>query len=294
MKKNVKIALMAGLALIVTGALIFGVSFMLAKGDWNRYSVSSRSVTRESYSVDASQVTALQIYEGDREVRIQPSSDGKLSVSYCDVDGESYEIELTDGVLSVKRDGDRALSGYVGVNIGKQADDALIISLPADFGGDVQLNSGSGDISLKGFEAGVLSLCLGSGKVQVENMQAAELSVTCASSDVFLENVTVQGTAFIACTSGAIDVSNCKAQSVEGYSTSGDIEISALDASAISLGSTNGDISGSVAGSRADYSISCHTTSGESNLQSYQTDAQRSLSVQSTSGSVDISFENDM
>ena len=294
MKKSMKAVLIAGCALVIVGVLLCGVSFMMSGGDPSRYSTPARSFSRLSYNADAAAVTALDVTEVDREVRLQPAEDGEVTVSYCEMDGEGYEIELHGGVLSIKREVSTDWREAININIGIQPDDALIISLPASFGGDMAISSTSGRITLDGFVLGDLALSAVSGAVNASDLQVSALDVSVTSGNVKLQNcrcdsgsvsltsgkltmtdIDCAGAWEFSVTSGAITLTDCVASSVKGETNSGEMKFSALDAADVDLKSTSGGITGSLAGSSADYSINSRAENGESNLESRETDAPR-------------------
>lgn len=74
-------------------------------------------------------------------------------------------------------------------------------------------------------------------------------------------------------------------------SQGGNIAFEALDAGkSINLSAKNGDITGSILGGYDDYSISCESKKGESNLPSSKTGGAKILTVSNKNGDIDIEF----
>lgn len=114
----------------------------------------------------------------------------------------------------------------------------------------------------------------GSRKIslQLPDTLLTALKLSTTNEDVSIPALTVNGDIFLS-------------------SVGGNIVFDKLDAeNTISLTAKNGNIAGSILGSYDDYTISCDSKKGESNLPSSKEGGAKTLTVSNNNGDIDIEF----
>ncbi|MGI5985819.1 MAG: DUF4097 family beta strand repeat-containing protein [Oscillospiraceae bacterium] len=341
MKKNVKTALIVALSLFGTGILIslcvlFSVNFDLSKLSVNHSTAPNGEASavpniKAEYvekSIEASgQEITLNLISSN--VTVKPSEDGDIHISYYNTNETYFELLDKGGEITLtQRSKTNFILNFDFFNYEKYNVD---ISIPAEHGGDLEINSTSGDIFISEIRLlGEFDIGSVSGNITVRNSTAENISAESTSGNVKLADVetagidvdTVSGEISLSripkfipisleTTSGEvyaedIEAENIKVESVSGdiiitnvsgqkanlSTSSGDVDLNGADFAALIFNTISGDISGTVSGSSDDYTVYTSTLSGSSSLSSHRGRGEKTLDLSSTSGSFDIRFKN--
>ncbi len=92
---------------------------------------------RKTYDIDTSLVDNIIVTEEVNNVKVKPSNDSKIHVTYSEGKNSSYKIEKKDSVLNIS-------TSEPSVNIGiviDIVDSSLIIEIPKDYKKDLQVTT---------------------------------------------------------------------------------------------------------------------------------------------------------
>ncbi len=236
MKKSMKISLIVAMALIAVGALLGGTAFALG----GRFEYDNPHT--ETRPADGT-FDSVAVYVSAPEVTIRASDDGSAYAVCEETDHISYDLTVTNGVLTLREKDERKWYHYVGIYFG---DREITLYLPADTyasltvsstGGDitctdqglsfvdVSLSTASGEIEFSSPTSGYLNVATASGDVDLSNCRPTDLSVVSASGEIDLSNIITTGTCSVDTSSGELDMVNVRAKTLIATSNSGDITL---------------------------------------------------------------------
>ncbi len=168
----------------------------------------------------------------------------------------------------------------------------LMLELPVNFSGRLELETTNGSISVRGLgnlSQGEINSC--NGKIRVENSQAEELTIK--SNNARIELVNVRGERLDASAgNGMISVKECRFQQKLSLQTqNGTVTGRNIISDDISMQTCNGLISGTVIGNRNDYNICSTTRNGFNNLENiHEADRTKTLLAKTHNGRIQIEF----
>ncbi|MCR5432324.1 MAG: DUF4097 domain-containing protein [Lachnospiraceae bacterium] len=286
MKKQYKVAILAGVFCMVVGLLIAGGAFASSclgneegKGisiddfsNVNYVDVTAEPVgTYENVTVNTS-AEDVRLYLTDGKTRVDAHIDENRILT-ADISNDNLEIKITEN-SKIRLSLIGYENSYINVYLNKADFKGSLtvktssgnIEIPKDFTfKGMTLGSSSGDIVSQCTANGIVTGVASSGKVEISNADAIEI--------------------FVDTTSGNIRLENCKSsKGVTIGSSSGDQIIRNLTAEAFSSESSSGDLK--LADSNIKGLLERSVSSGESEFKDSVSD---SLFVKSTSG--DVEFE---
>ena len=309
MKKSTKITLIVGSALVAVGLVCGLTAWALAGFRLSNLSTVQPAATAEA-DYGAADVTSIVVETAADGVRIVPSDDGRIHVAYPQREGDGgYTLTVRDGRLELRQQG--RTYGGVGCGFGAETSGAeAVLSLPADWSGDVTVTAAAGDVSGRGVSlGGGLAVSADSGNVSLRDVAAPEISVALGMGDVEGAGWSADGAVEVTVDSGDADLTDvtagsltCRAglgnvtldragaESVTAATDSGDVAVSRLRADRIDLRTDMGDVSGTVEGREADYTVTVSTGLGDSSLTSHGGETDRTLDAVTDMGDIDVSF----
>lgn len=217
---------------------------------------------------------------------IRPGTDNQVHVLFNREDNPLLAVELANGILHIRRNGDgAAINGHMGKNFTSFNDfmkslnqlmsgfsrtiissgGDITITLPTDFAYEYLLSSTSGDVTMERIPAKTVNLTITSGDAEIEF--APETSVSLLRVMGNSGDVTIGGqmeTANIRTVSGDVEISgDCKQLTVN--TVSGDSSIRAA-ATHMNFQSVSGDMEVTAMDARLK-EVSVKTTSGDMTLR---------------------------
>lgn len=129
---------------------------------------------KKNYGAEPGEILGITVDVRDRQLEVQPSEDGSLSIDYSESGKEFYEISVSaGGMLTMKSSYNKGWQDYIGSKpsaadriITLHIPDALLTSLkltttneeiklaPLSVSGDVFLSSNGGNIGFEALDAG--------------------------------------------------------------------------------------------------------------------------------------------
>ncbi len=157
---------------------------------------------------------------------------------------------------------------------------------------DIVVQSVSGKTDLRKVTAlGGITMKTTSGRIDGEQLSAAgSIDVDTTSGAVDVKQADSGAEFTLHSVSGTLQVTGADCVSFSAKSVSGGISFQELTAGTVTLKSTSGTVSGTINGSQAEYGVHAHSVSGKSNLQSSKENKDKSLSVDTVSGGIDVRF----
>lgn len=197
--------------------------------------------------------------------------------------GPELNVSERDGVVTI------AIDKPAGLSVGRQP--RLAVSLPDNYEGAVEIESGSGDVTADNLTAGDLTFDSGSGDFEVKSLKASRIDGRTSSGNIRIDAAESGGDIALSTSSGEIRLQ--KAESGGGIAlkaSSGDIELNAAgSAGDIKLSTSSGDIELELANSLGDIDLS--TASGDASVQFAGERPGMRLDLESASGSKTVAFE---
>ena len=271
-----KTALIVALILLVVGALLAGAGWIILQ----KYPIQQNVVKDVVYPFSSENLpNSIQITTVDSRIEILPIEGDEWRVVCRETEDRNHTVELVDGVLTVKQNGDvRKWYEYIGVSKAFQKP-SIILLLPKQTYESLSVHSVSGSIQLQeGFVFSTANLQNGSGfilcnssiegdlnvkntsgRIHISGAVGGKLEVRNVSGSIEIKNVTPESVT-IKNTSGAIDLINvvcAGACNVENGSSS--IELECCDAVSFDLKTVSGGIKANILSGKV---FDCHSTSG--------------------------------
>ena len=263
MKKSV-----IALVMIIAGILLVGAGYIMVGANLEGFNSESVRTSEKSY-VCKGKVTDIVIKETSGIVMVRKGNTDTVEISYFDSEKEPrYDIAENGGRLSVIR---KDKINFMFFNLDLK-DDAMTVTVPADYTGPLDIGNTSGRIALDGVTGQKITMNNTSGKIELTNVKSeTDLSVSNTSGSITLTQTEAGGNISASTTSGSIKP--------DGLKAGGDI----------SLSTVSGSIKGTIDGAESDYRINAHAVSGSNNLQNSDK-GEKKLDVKTTSGSIGIEF----
>ena len=311
MHKGTKIAIIIAAVLLVVGCVMAGIGYTVIGGN-----ITVDYEQKDKYEKRFSdEVNKIEVELRSERVELYVISGDEYVVEYYDNARKYLDVELDGDILRVARNNVR-VKWYENIHIGFEEPIVDVrIGVPTEFYGEVELNAGSGGISVEGLTLEKpLQVSVGSGGIGINNVYCSELTASTGSGGMKIDGVTVIKDASITAGSGgirieelrcgekfkaeagsgAIRLEDCSADTVRLKTASGSINFEdfSYDSSAyISAGS--GGVRGELTGRERDYSIRSDTDSGSCNLPERTDNGKKILDVSTGSGSIKIEFADD-
>lgn len=318
-----KTALIIALVCLIVGALLVGLGWVLLQ----KYPIQ-KNVVKDSvhpYGMDKLPKT-INITTLDSRVEILPIEGDEWRVECKETENNPHTVELVDGVLTVKQEGDiRKWYEYIGIFNAFQ-NPSVIVYLPAQIYESLSIHSASGSIKVQegfvfsnaslqntsgsitcssrvtgalnlkntrgsitvnGSVGGDLNARNTSGSIHIVGGVNGNLTVTNGSGSIKIKNATPTSVT-IKNTSGGIDLVDVVcSESCTIDNTSGSIEMERCDAASFDLKTVSGGIRGSILSGKI---FDCHSTSGGVHLP--ENGEGGTFVARSTSGGIRITVVN--
>ena len=313
MLKAASVLLVVGLALYLVG-----ISASASKPKVMVNAATEITYQAQDYAVQAGGVTEIKVITRNMPVTVSPSNGDEITIRYYTADEDPYEVSLERGVLTLKYEKENLFSSgswFTGSTIfnGFNQNPMVEVVVPKAFAGALNLNTSNASVNVSGLtDSGDMTVVTSNGTVKLADLTAAQIRVTTSNSSLELidihsslvkattsngrvnaEKLIVSGDVELRSSNGSVSVRQAAAKDRLTVNTSnGRVTVDQITASNIDLRSSNSGISGSVAGRRADYTISSDTSNADNNLNSGGS-GRCSLTVNTSNGAIDIRFLND-
>lgn len=245
--RNIKIAMIAVLCVIMLVLCVL-LSFSISgRGFWNREDADSyasyQQIAEEEISPEGLHTIDIDFSSNSNDVRVYEGDGDKIVIkeyaNYDVPDSEATAIKVNGGTLEIKGKR-RRFAGFQLFYFGN-GDGYTEVYLPKAYVGNLKICTASGDAEV----------CF---DLQLEG----NLEVTVASGDVTMENVTAQKAEFTSA-SGELRLEELEAEQASITTASGDVHLMKSEADDISVNTASGDVQIQEVRGRFD----CTTASGD-------------------------------
>ncbi|GEM_PF-4095468 len=272
---------------------IAGISVMTA-GAAQMNKESAQKITVSDLCT-AEELQSVMINIDTADVILQPSADNTVVLEFSDE--KRLEYSFKDGVLTVQNKKGIFLSGIHFISFGAVPQkNQIVLSLPEKQYDEFVLSCGTGDMSLSGVNAGMLTASTGTGDITSESCIFSEIDLDSGTGDIDLNQTEISSVSDIDIGTGDFTAESCTFSGITIDDGTGEIKMqnSALTGNA-DINSGTGDVSLTLSGNIQDYQIDCSECIGDVNIQNNSLKSMGSVSAQyqmkiDTVGSVDILF----
>ena len=307
MNKFTKILLITAGGCIVTGLVITGIAFGLAKKSGknaaNTYEKVSVNITDSIENIDISEVS--------HDIRIEKSSDDKITVEYWDNDAMTHEVKTDNNTLTITYKNSTHWYDFIQVgfdftgSVDEENHDTVIylpegvysdltinavssdINIPDGYTfSDVSFNTVSGEISCASESTGNVKVNTTSGNLNEMYINGISADINTVSGDVTLSESSLSGSVVIDTTSGGITLTNITVGACDINTTSGDIVMNNFSGANTTINTTSGDITAALNGT---YNIDYDSVSGDSNITCDNIADGSNFRVETVSGDLTVS-----
>lgn len=285
-----KIFVVCGLIVLAAALVLFIAGMSVINWDFSKLSTVQYSVLTFEQTDESIRSVDVRYQNADIAVTVSPDAE-KISVKYpvrTDADGKQAAVTLKteDGTLYIAESDDnfQPVSWFFG------SIPPVEIVLPAAEYGSLHLQTDTGDIRITDVTAAQgIVLQTDTGDIEVTGGNAANIAATADTGDIRLSDVTAAQKITLKSDVGDLTLNSATAAEIEAGADTGNVSVSGIAADAITLSADTGDIRGTIAGKKADFTISVTTDTGSSNLQSGGSGAKR-LTVATDTGDIVLNF----
>lgn len=283
-------------AILLIVSIFTGIAGVVL-GVTNIGSFSSASKESVSYSTEFNNVKSIEIDCADIDITIQTGD--KFAVDATNVP-ENYIAEVSnDGTLEIGyegRDGWRIFSFDF---FDSDRDAQLTLTIPTDFVADeVDINGGSGRLTMDGVNAKRLALVCGSGGTRVSKFKADKVDIDSGSGEITFEKVTFSKVA-INTGSGSMTMQEAELTNLDMDCGSGAVNISGILIGDNEIAAGSGNLSLSIEDSIDNFDFTCDAGSGGiwvngekvNDYIRHNITAKNSLDIDGGSGRVSLDFK---
>jgi len=284
--KNIK---KIGIILVIVGSIVLGVAALQVGGNWER--LSSVTPFEEKYFTTSAEITRIEVDVDNVEVIVEPSDDDGVHVVYFENNRMTYEIkEGSNQKLTIKNKFSNNISDWVGINI-SEGENYLKILVPSDSKVEIDIEGSNGSISVEDIQLSKALIKTSNAKISLQDVDVLD-RFEVKTSNGKIELINVSGNNIIVKTSnGRIEADNVTmADKLELTTSNSAIDVYEISAgNLIELKTSNANISGRITGKKEDFRINSSTSNGSNNLGNSD-GGSKSLRVETSNGSIDISF----
>ena len=284
--KNIK---KIGIILVIVGSIVLGIAAVQAGGNWEK--LSSVTPFEERYFTTSAEITRIEVDVDNVEIIVEPSEDDGVHIVYFENNRMTYEIkEGSNQKLTITNKFSNNINDWIGVSI-TEGENYLKILVPSDSKVEIDIDGSNGSIRVEDIQLSKALIKTSNAKISLQDVDVLD-RFEVKTSNSKIELINVSGNNIIAKTSnGRIEADNVTmADKLELTTSNSAIDVYEISAgNLIELKTSNANISGRITGKREDFRIDSSTSNGSDNLGNSD-GGSKSLRVETSNGSIDISF----
>jgi len=308
MKSNL-LYIIGGIVLFA-GIIFFLIGFGVVGFDINKLSTSPDYKEKTFVSTDP--VTLINAEDENVGIDIISSNDENVHITYYENKKTKYIINEENGVLdlSIKKTY-LWTDNFFNFNF---QNNNLVIAVPKDYTGDLQIKTSNAQISVSNILAGGVDLKTSNSRINIEYLNASgNVRLDTSNGRISLENLISQGDLIADTSNSSVEITSTEAKNIDVETKNGKITVNSASSlesinletsnSAINFDNTiftnelrcktsNGSIEGLLEGSMVDYSIISDTSNGDNSLPDNMSGGDKKLNVKTSNAHIDIEFSN--
>ncbi len=263
----------------------------------NAEDVTEAGFTQKRYAFDAAINRSLEIDVSRCDVVIAGGDTDRIIVDVLESDDFRYQFATSDNTLIIRdaaqKNKTMNIFGFE-LSLGRSAPLysglAMIVYLPADFSGEIALDTSDGEVKLGSLTIDEeLSVGTSGGDIELYDISAHEIDAVTSGGRITLANLSA--TEISATTSGErITMSELTSKRLQAVTSSASIDFVRIFSEKLEFSTTMGDIDGSVLGSENLFSIVTTTDRSASPETRENARAQYSLRAVTSGGDINVRF----
>lgn len=251
--------------LCIIGCIIIACAWVVAGFDYRKFS-NAGSYEQKQYQTQVQKITSIVVDTSYEMVKVVPSKDDELHVTYYENKIHSYTFEEAGGELRIEEQDNRKFYQYfMTFDLDIEGGRTLVIELPASYDQDITIKNRNEDVLLSDFEKlAKVNINTSYGEVTIRNIGSlTSLKIGDKQNDISLKNLKVEEAIDLSTSYGEINLQDIVCDSsltmkssndsfyldhvsvaelLQAETTYGDIEIEHSNAGSTKLDSTNGSI----------------------------------------------------
>ncbi|MDP4119568.1 MAG: DUF4097 family beta strand repeat-containing protein [Bacillota bacterium] len=300
-----------GLAFFLAGIILLCSGFAVA--GFHLQNLSGIKYT-EKYFDSSDGFNKISFNTKNTDINLEPSTDGKIHITYFESKYEKYSITKNGGSLEFQLNDTHdffhvywldflfrphsitiQLPNNVVTNLNLSTTNGKIhagnVVLKRSDNTSIQLNTINGEISVSNFHSiENISCQTTNGGITAENMLNKSLTLITSNSKISANNCSAENEISCKTTNGGINITNTAAGTIEIDTSNGGIRFDHANAnSSFRCKTTNGSITGTILGKMSAYNITSSTTNGSNNLPNYNF-GSKELTLLTTNGNINVDF----
>lgn len=277
---------------LLSGLVCFTIGLFIL--DFDIKSIATNAELTEYQEVYDCPTDKIVIDDRNVSVKLLPSDDDQVHLTYFAGDHIRYEIDHNDSMISIRKsDGSH---WYERIFTFAFDDHDLTLYVPTQFRGNLDIDSSNGSIRLEDLETlENAKLESSNGRISLKNCDIKE-KLDCETSNGKVELYTIDAEDInIKTSNGKIEMETVRAdRELRCKTSNAKIEFDMIDCGTnIYLKTSNGAIDGTIVGRQSDYSIESDTSNGHNNLPDRTKDGDKQLEVDTSNGRIEVDFEED-
>ena len=275
------------------------------------------------FTCEPDQIRAAMLNAGDFPIRVAPSGDGKVHLTYYTNPKDEYTAGVEDGVLTLNHLGKRRLRAAFSFSINLllfkfnvsngKAFEEITLLLPPAFDGDVtvrnsnarvgveglfnlskvDVRTSNASVGLTGLKANEIIAAGSNGRVVGDSVECgADLRLSTSNGSLKAGNVKCGGRMELTTSNGSVEMVDVITDAVHAATSNATIRVDHIAAGSYELCTSNGTVSGVMPGKMDDYAISSHTSNGKNSLPE-NTFGAIPFKVRTSNGAIRIAFAGD-
>lgn len=269
------------------------------------------------------EIRAAMLNAGDFPIRVAPSGDSKVHLTYYTHPKDEYTAGVEDGVLTLNHLGKRRVRAAFSFSInlllfkfnvsnGKAFEEITLLLPPVFDGGvtirnsnarvgveglfnlsKVDVRTSNASVGLTGLKANEIIAASSNGRVIGDSVEcAADLRLSTSNGSLKADNVKCGGRLVLTTSNGSVEMVDVIADVVHAATSNAAIRVDHIAAGSYELSTSNGSVSGVMPGKMDDYAISSHTSNGKNSLPE-NTFGAIPFKVRTSNGAIRIAFAGD-
>ena len=257
MKTTIKRMLLAGLALLVVGALILTAAMFSMKFDFRR--LSTRKTVTNTYT-PAGDFKDILISTHTAETTFLPSEDGKLKVVCVEEEGLQHVVTVSKDTLSIQAVDTQRWHEKIGVGgektsltvfLPKKEYDVLTlktstgdVTVPAAFRfRSVMISASTADIDFRASTEGTIGIQTSTGDISLSGLQAGSLELTASTGHIRVSDSVAEGSVKVQTSTGEVGFTDLNCADAQVKTTTGEVDfVRVLASDSLRIETDTGDV----------------------------------------------------
>lgn len=222
-------------------------------------------------------------------VEVLPSEDDSYHLVYYVTDVAPLELIEQGSFITLRDKNIDKYNGSTSVGfVGKSPETTVLLYVPEGAKPELSVASVSCDIIVTGVQTDNLSIANVSGDIELRSSECLRLDIASVSGGLFISDSESRDLNYAA-TSGAVELTNFKTGPISVGNVSGSIHLDNAEFTSLSIGTVSGSLTGTLTGSREDYTVNFESLSGRNSLGSLS-GGKIDIDFGSVSGGIDLKF----